>query len=351
MKKIIITGGVGFIGTNLTLSAIRRGYSVVIIDNFSRKGAEVNLACIAQDASLRCGKAIIERCDIRDSARVVEVIRRHRDAAGIFHLAGQVAVTTSIADPRDDLEINCIGTFNILEAVRRNQMDSLIVFSSTNKVYGALDSLECVELVSRYELCDYALGIDEAHTLDFHSPYGCSKGAADQYVRDYARIYGLNTVVLRQSCIYGVNQLGIEDQGWVAWFAIAAYFEQQITIFGNGKQVRDVLYIDDLISLYWKLLDHPQRCRGNTYNIGGGSDFTLSVLELVELLSRKLDREIHCAMSNEREGDQRVFVSNTNLVSRDFNWRPSTDPESGLDLLIQWISQNRNTLKKIGLLC
>src|SRR5436190_19211093 len=243
--KAIITGGAGFIGCNASARYLKHGDEVVVIDNLSRRGTQQNLDWLGPQGNLTFVKT-----DIADAGAVRKAFDAHGDADLILHLAGQVAVTSSVSDPRDDFQSNALGTFNVLEAVRAIGTKAPFLYASTNKVYGGMEDLGIVERNGRYDYADFPNGVSEERGLDFHSPYGCSKGSADQYVRDYHRIYGLNTVVFRQSCIYGYRQFGMEDQGWIAWFFIAAEKGKEISVYGDGKQVRDILFIDDLLDAY-----------------------------------------------------------------------------------------------------
>src|SRR3989344_1031877 len=262
-NKMLIAGGAGFIGSNLAAHFIKKGYWVTVVDNLSRQGSKANIHWLKQTGSFK----LLNR-DIRNADEIKNAVT---DQDIILHLAAQVAVTTSVINPREDFEINALGTFNLLDSVRKSGRKPLFIFTSTNKVYGGMENIKVVEKNGRYCYRDYPRGISEKFNLDFHSPYGCSKGTADQYVRDYYRIYSIPTVVLRQSCIYGPRQFGVEDQGWVAWFIIALTLGKPITVYGDGKQVRDVLYIDDLIDVYERALEKIDVSRGKIYNIGGGS--------------------------------------------------------------------------------
>ncbi|MFY9570068.1 MAG: NAD-dependent epimerase/dehydratase family protein, partial [Blastocatellia bacterium] len=259
----------------------------------------------------------------------------------ILHLAGQVAVTTSVTDPRSDFESNALGTFNVLEATRKAGIKAPFVFASTNKVYGGMEDAHAVERDGRYAYADLPNGVSEDRNLDFHSPYGCSKGAADQYVRDYHRIYGLNTVVLRQSCIYGYRQFGVEDQGWVAWFIIASILGRSITVYGDGKQIRDVLFIDDLLDAFDAARLRIRSVAGRVYNIGGGQRNTLSLLDLLAYLEKKRGEPLPYTSGDWRAGDQRVYVSDIRLASRELAWSPRVGWRSGLDMLYDWVFQNQ----------
>ncbi|MBV9180547.1 MAG: NAD-dependent epimerase/dehydratase family protein, partial [Acidobacteria bacterium] len=279
---ILITGGAGFIGVNSARRFLARGWKVTLLDNFSRAHTDTNIAMLDTEYP---GNFRIVRSDVSLDVESLEAEIQIHDV--VLHLAAQVAVTTSLVDPRKDFQINAWGTFNVLEAIRKSPRRPFLIFSSTNKVYGALTQYSLLEDSSRYLFAQQELnqrGISEQEVLDFHSPYGCSKGCADQYVRDYARIYGLSTVVFRQSCIYGRYQFGVEDQGWIAWFAIAALSGQQITIYGDGKQVRDILHVDDLTRLYAAAIDRQDKVSGKVYNIGGGPYNTLSIRDFILFL-------------------------------------------------------------------
>jgi CDP-paratose 2-epimerase len=335
--RALITGGAGFIGSNLAHRLIGAGHQVVVYDNLSRPGATKNLAWLRATHGERW--ALIQ-ADVRDFARMREA------AAGadvIYHLASQVAVTTSVQDPRHDFEVNALGTFNVLEAARLSQQRPVVMYASTNKVYGGMEGVAVVETGSGYAYRDYPHGIPESHPLDFHSPYGCSKGAGDQYARDYARIYDLPTVVFRQSCIYGPRQFGVEDQGWVAWFLIAAVTGRDITIYGDGKQVRDVLWVDDLLDLYQLALDHIDVAAGEVYNVGGGPDNTLAVwAELGPMLEELTGQRIEVEHQDWRPGDQRIFVAGIGKAEEELGWRPKVGREEGVRQLYEWVVDHRH---------
>jgi CDP-paratose 2-epimerase len=272
----------------------------------------------------------------------------HRDAAAVVHEAAQVAVTTAVADPQNDFAINALGTFNLLEATRLLLPKGTgFLYASTNKVYGRMDHVRVVERERRYAYEALPLGVSESEPLDFHSPYGCSKGAAEQYVNDYGRIYDLRTTVFRQSCIYGTRQFGLEDQGWVAWFTIAAILGEQITVFGDGKQVRDLLWVDDLVDLYVAALAHPETAAGKIYNAGGGPTNTLSLLELISLLEARLGSPLQPRFSTWRPGDQRIFVTDSGRAAAALRWAPSTTPQRGVNLLFDWVTANRSLLESV----
>ncbi|MCU1260522.1 MAG: dTDP-D-glucose 4,6-dehydratase [Bryobacterales bacterium] len=338
----IITGIAGFIGSNLAERLMRDGHSVIGIDNLGRKGANENLARIRS-----VGDVDFHQGDIREDRFLRDLFAQHRNAETVFHLAGQVAVTTSVTDPRDDFGSNALGTFNVLEAVRTNKMDPVLIYSSTNKVYGKMDDLEIQDSGDRYNYANLPEGVSETRPLDFHSPYGCSKGTGDQYVIDYARIYGLRTVCLRQSCIYGINQFGIEDQGWVAWFTIAALLGKKISVYGDGKQVRDVLFIDDLIDAYLCAVQKAHITAGQVFNIGGGPANTLSIRQLLAYLESHLGKKIDVSMEDWRPGDQKVFIADVRKAHTQFGWEPRTSVEQGITKLCNWASMNIDTLRRL----
>jgi len=334
--KIVITGGAGFIGSNAAARWLERGAKVVIFDNLSRRGSQDNINWLREKGTF---ELIIG--DVRDQAAVEACLCAHRDADLVLHLAAQVAVTTSVVDPRGDFEINAVGTFNVLEAMRKHAVNAQLIYASTNKVYGRMADIKIVEQNGRYMYAECPDGISEHHPLDFHSPYGCSKGAADQYVRDYARIYGLKTVVFRQSCIYGYRQFGIEDQGWVAWFVIACALRKQLTIYGDGNQVRDVLFIDDMLDVYDRAYEKRDEISGQVFNIGGGSENTLSLLELLALLERELGCRISPSFANWRPGDQLCYISDITRARSVLGWQPQITSTDGVKRLYQWVLENR----------
>ncbi len=283
--------------------------------------------------------------DVRyDSLTLLHTVSR---ADLVLHLAAQVAVTTSIVRPVEDFEINAHGTFNVLEAVRESGRKPMVIYSSTNKVYGGMPDVAVVKGEKRYGFRDFPEGISEAQPLDFHSPYGCSKGAADQYVHDYGRIYDIPTVVFRQSCIYGQRQFGVEDQGWVAWFSIAAMLNRPITVYGDGLQIRDLLHVDDLANVYKAAANQPERSAGQIFNMGGGPTRTLSLVELLEFLEQRFKKKIPVGRSEPRAGDQPVFVADIRKAERELGWRPQIDPLPGINMLIDWIEQNRADVERV----
>lgn len=341
MKRNLIIGGAGFIGVNTAEHLLKNGEEVVVLDNFSRKGTEENFKWLKDKYS----SVGLVRADIRTDQKELEEAIKDKDA--VYHLAAQVAVTTSVKDPREDFEINALGTFNVLEAMRNVESDAALIYSSTNKVYGGMEEIKIVERNNRWEYRDFPKGIPESMQLDFHSPYGCSKGCGDQYVRDYARIYGLNTVVLRQSCILGPRQFGVEDQGWVAWFTIAAILGKPITIYGDGKQIRDLLYINDLVDAFEICKNKISKARGKIYNIGGGPNNTLSLLELVSYLEKKLGKKPQHSFDKPRPGDQPVYVSDIEKAKTELGWEPKVNVQQGLDKLFEWVQENTETIQKI----
>lgn len=347
--KLLITGVAGFIGGHAADWFLREGAAdqVIGLDNLSRRGNSENLAHLQ---SCWAGKENGDRfqffpADIRNADDLARVFSRHKDIGAVLHLAGQVAVTTSVLYPRMDFEANALGTLNVLESVRQFCPDAAMVYSSTNKVYGGMEEIVITEKDERYVYRDLPGGMPETTPLDFHSPYGCSKGAGDQYVRDYARIYGLKTVVLRQSCIYGTRQFGIEDQGWVAWFTIASVLGKPITVYGDGKQVRDVLWVEDLVRLYHECIMRIDQTAGKVYNAGGGPENTMSLRQLLGYLS-----ELHGgapiphASGDWRPGDQKVFVADISRIGRDLGWKPSVGPAEGVRRLHEWTLANKDML-------
>jgi CDP-paratose 2-epimerase len=335
-QRTLITGGAGFIGANLANRLLGQGHQVTILDNLSRAGCRSNLDWLRAEHgpdSFRLIPGSVTDADIvRDATDRVE---------RIYHLAGQVAVSTSVKAPREDFEANALGTFNVLDAARQVGDDPVFIYASTNKVYGSLEGVEVQEEATRYRFSHLTCGIPETQPLDFHSPYGCSKGAGDQYVRDYARIYGLRTVVVRQSCIYGYRQFGIEDQGWLAWFIVAALKGQPIWIYGNGKQVRDVLFVEDLLDAYDAATEHIDVAAGQVFNVGGGADNTISIwAEFGPLLGELLGRRLDVSYCDARPGDQPIYVSDIRKASRLLGWHPQVTVESGVRRLFEWVSCN-----------
>jgi len=336
-KKYLITGGAGFIGSNYVYRLLARGEQVTIYDNLSRAGAPTNIAWLKESFGEKGSKLIVG--DVADDVLLTDAAA---DADVVVHLAGQVAVTTSVTNPREDFEANALGTFNALEAARASGRNPVFVYASTNKVYGGMEDVTLTEEPTRYRYADLEYGCPETQPLDFHSPYGCSKGTGDQYVRDYARIYGLRSVVLRQSCIYGPRQFGIEDQGWVAWMIIAAVTGRQITIYGDGKQVRDVLHVVDLLDAYDAAIENIDLAVGQVYNLGGGPGNVMAIwAEFGPILEKLLGKEIPVARGDWRPGDQKVFYADIRKAERALGWKPKIGVEQGVERLFNWVKENR----------
>src|SRR5690348_5543359 len=334
---ILITGGAGFIGSNLADHLAGKGHAVLIYDALSRAGVERNLAWLKARHGARV-RSIIG--DIRDEDAVA---RAAAEAKAVFHMAAQVAVTTSLVDPREDFDINVRGTINVLDSIRMRAEPVPVIFASTNKVYGDLGDFDFDTLHDRYEPKAFMArrGIDESQPLDFHTPYGCTKGAADQYVLDYCRSFGIPTVVFRMSCIYGQRQMGTEDQGWVAHFLIRALEGTPITIYGDGKQVRDVLDVGDAVNAYVGALNNIDAVRGHVFNLGGGPANAISLLELVDEIRSVTGRDIELEFEDWRQGDQRWYVSDTHAGRSALNLPPPRGWRDGVARLAQWLASER----------
>ena len=340
MKKILITGGAGFVGSNTAIYFAKKGWSIYLVDNLSRKGTKNNLNNLKRNIKFKFYKV-----DVSNFSLISNLIKKIKPNL-LIHCAGQVAVTTSVLDPRKDLNSNVLGTFNVLESIRLYSMKTKLINMSTNKVYGKINDKKIIESKKRYNFLGKIKNVDEKCPLDFYSPYGCSKGTADQYVRDYSRIYSLDTVVLRMSCIYGNMQFGIEDQGWVTWMTILSYFDRTIKIFGDGKQVRDLLFIDDLVKLFFKL-SKSKKNTNKIYNVGGGNKNSLSIIELLELLGKKLNKKIKYKKFDWRSGDQKIYISNNSKIKKEYSWSPDIGTSEGLDHVIDWVNKNKTEIKKI----
>ena len=334
-KRMLITGGAGFIGCNAARFFGARNWNVTVLDNLSRSGTEKNLQWLQEGTKFDFAKI-----DVRDRPGVDRVIAEGRFDA-VIHLAAQVAVTTSVLDPSMDFAVNALGTLNVLDAVRRHRPEAVFIFASTNKVYGKIAGAQSELRGNRYAYTNRPHGIGESEPLDFLSPYGCSKGAADQYVLDFARIYKIPATSFRQSCIYGPRQFGVEDQGWVAWFAIASLLGRDITIFGDGKQVRDVLHVDDLVRAYEAAIRAPEKVRGEPFNAGGGPDQIMSLIDLIAMLEERLRRKIPLRWDDWRPGDQQVYISDIRKMQTALDWKPATDVAAGITQLVDWVAQNR----------
>jgi len=307
----------------------------VVLDNLSRPSASLNLEWLGREVP---DAISFEKIDVRDRAAADAAFAEHRDAEAVVHLAAQVAVTTSIADPAADFDTNALGTLNVLEATRAHAPEAAFLNVSSNKVYGRLESHRIEETAERYADADLPGGVPESQPLDPSSPYGCSKATGDVYALDYAATYGLRSISLRQSCIYGPRQFGIEDQGWVAWFAIAAQLDLPLTVYGDGKQVRDLLHVDDLVELYVRVVERAGDCAGRAYNVGGGPANTLSLLELLALLEERHGREIAVAYADARLADQKVFVCDISRANTDLGWEPQVGVADGVNRLLDWIA-------------
>ncbi len=335
--RYLVTGGCGFLGSNLSSEVLGREEELFVFDNLYRSGSIENLAWLRS-----LGDFQFIHSDIRNTNDVERVIKDIKPDV-IFHLAGQVAMTTSIENPRMDFEINALGTFNLLNAVKKYSSESIVIYSSTNKVYGDLEWVRYEEGEKRYTTPDFTNGFDESIPLNFSSPYGCSKGAADQYMLDYARIFGSRTVVFRHSSMYGGRQFATYDQGWIGWFCQKAIeakngtINEPFTISGTGKQVRDVLYADDMIRLYFKTVENIDKAKGQVFNVGGGIQNSLSLLELFEILEQELHVKLSCTKLPWRISDQKVFVAEVNKVNKMIGWKPRIDKIKGIKMMLEWI--------------
>ncbi len=339
--KLLITGGCGFLGSNLASDALKRGDELMVFDNLYRSGSRENLAWLQAQ-----GKITFEHGDIRNQNDITRIVQSFEPDV-IFHLAGQVAMTTSISNPRMDFEVNVMGTHNLLEAVRQYVPTATIVYSSTNKVYGDLEQYTYSETDTRYQCNEHPSGFDEQTRLDFHSPYGCSKGAADQYMLDYARIFGIKTVVFRHSSMYGGRQFATYEQGWVGWFCQKAVetskgmFKEPFTISGTGKQVRDVLHAEDMKRLYMAAVSNIDKAKGQAFNIGGGIENSLSLLELFSLLEKLTKVKLSYTKLPVRESDQRVFVADIAKAKQLLSWQPLVSAQEGVARMVEWVSQSQ----------
>jgi len=339
--KYLITGGCGFLGSNIASKILEQGDELIVFDSLYRFGSYQNKEWLETQ-----GEFIFIHGDIRNTNDVERMIQTHKPDV-IYHLAGQVAMTTSINDPRMDMEVNVGGSFNLLNAVRLYSPESAIIYSSTNKVYGDLEQFTYRETDTRYECIEKTNGFDESVGLDFHSPYGTSKGSADQYMLDFARIYGLKTVVFRHSSMFGGRQFATYDQGWIGWFTQQAINiknriqQEPFTISGNGKQVRDIAYASDMIDLYLKASTKIDTIKGQAFNVGGGMNNSSSLLELFNFLENELDIKMDYTELPVRESDQRVFVSDLTKVKELIGWEPKISKEEGIRKMIKWISSEK----------
>lgn len=336
--KYLITGGCGFIGSNLAAEVLKRGEELVVFDNLFRFGSSINLEWLKKKGEFK-----YYPFDIRNLNDIETVIKEEQPDV-VFHLAGQVAMTTSISNPRLDFEINAMGTFNLLDSIRKYAPNAMVLYSSSNKVYGDFEELTFEEKETRYVCKEYPNGFDEKAPLNFHSPYGCSKGAADQYLLDFSRIYGTKTVVFRHSSMYGGNQHATIDQGWIGWFCQKALeiknnsTTEKFTISGTGKQVRDVLHADDVVSLYFSAVKNIEKVQGNAFNIGGGIENSLSLLELFGLLEDVLDVKMDYNKLPPRESDQLLFVADNKKIAELTSWKPQIEARKGIIKMLEWLS-------------
>jgi CDP-paratose 2-epimerase len=335
--NILVTGGAGFVGSNIAERHLGRKDKVTIMDNLSRRGGEKNLAWLRSRYKVTLSKRAI-------TSRAINTLVEDKDI--IYHTAAQTAVTTSVKKPMRDFVVNALGTLNVLEAVRKSKADPILFFMSTNKVYGQIE-VKMKETKKRWVIDDpkYRLGFDESMPLDFHSPYGCSKGCADQYVRDYSRIYGLRSVVFRCSCIAGPHQWGVEDQGWVAWFIIATTLGKKIYVYGDGKQVRDILNVKDLLNAFDLAVAKIRKTRGQVYNMGGGPKNTLSILELFDILEDITGKKVEYGVGDERPGDQKIYIAGIGKARKEFGWEPRTSPRETVKMLYDWVAENKSLMK------
>lgn len=327
--NILITGGAGFIGINSTIFFSKdKKNKIFILDDLSKKGSENNLKLVEGLENV-----IFYKGNIKDKEILNKVFENTIDV--VLHLAAQTAVTTSVTNPQLDFDSNILGTFNLLETIRTKSPNTHIIYSSTNKVYGDLDDVELVETEKRYDFKENIVGVNETARLDFYSPYGCSKGAAEQYILDYGRIYNIKSTTLRQSCIYGVYQNGTEDQGWIAWFMKAFLSNQDITIYGNGKQVRDALYVDDLVRLYSTIIE-----KGivGYYNVGGGKENSISLIETIEWMKSNIKSDSKISYDTTRPGDQKIFISD-NTKLKNYGWEPEVTIKDGFVKLLDYLKK------------
>ncbi len=339
MTHYLVTGGCGFLGSNLVARIIESGEQVTVIDDLSRSGSRANLEWLRS-----LGKFDFHQVDVRDTSAVSDVVRGSKPDA-VFHLAGQVAMTSSLADPRRDFEINAVGSMNILEAVRSHCPDAVVAYASTNKVYGDMLTVELVEDTTRYVAPEHPHGIGEQVPLDFCTPYGCSKGAADQYMLDYCRVFGIKTIVFRHSTIYGGRQFATFDQGWVGWFCTQASLARStaqpepFSISGNGKQVRDLLYVDDAVDLYLAAATSPDHVRGEAFNIGGGMANSCSLLELFAQLEGLTGCPLDYYRTDWRKHDQRLFVADHRKARDLLDWTPRIGIDEGVPQMLEWVDR------------
>lgn len=334
--NILITGGVGFIGTNTAIHFAKdKKNKITIVDNFSRKEVDKNALFIKKNYP----QIKIIKANVLDTGKYIE---ETKEADVIIHLAGQTAVTTSIINPMSDFQTNIFSTFKLLETVKINNPKAIFIYSSTNKVYGDLEKHKLKKNLKEknYQDICHSDGIDESENLDFISPYGCSKGAADLYCLDYGRVFNMNTVVFRQSCIYGPFQFGVEDQGWIAFFSKQFLFKKSLTIYGDGYQIRDLLYVEDLINAYELAIKNITKVKGQAFNIGGGIKNAYSLLQVINILEDNFGYKIKIGFDKTRLGDQKYFVSKNEKIKKILGWKPKTDFKKGVKKMIEWQSNN-----------
>jgi CDP-paratose 2-epimerase len=336
--KYLITGGCGFLGSNIAECLLKEGNDLCIYDNLSRKGSEMNYKWLNT-----LGNFDFFKFDIKSFKNIEKVIKDYKPDV-IFHLAGQVAMTTSIQDPKLDFETNILGSFNVLESVKKHCPTCSIIYSSTNKVYGDLEWVSYEETNTRYKAIDFKNGFPENIQLEFHSPYGVSKGSADQYMLDYARIFGLKTAVFRHSSMYGGRQFSTADQGWIGWFCEQSILQKEnpehiFTISGNGKQVRDLLYAEDMVNLYLSAARNINKISGQAFNIGGGVENSYSLIELLDFIGKELKINLVYKKINKRESDQKVFIADYRKINNLINWQPKITKEIGVRKMLEWIKQ------------
>lgn len=338
--KLLITGGCGFIGTNTAVYFANKGWEIVVVDNLSRKGSEINAVLLS---SKKNKIKLFTNVNIEEKFAQELIVKEEPDV--IIHAGAQVAVTSSIKNPSLDFEINAKGTLNMLEGARSLSKKPIFIFTSTNKVYGEMKNIDIIEKPTHYKYEKIPFGVSEDQNIDFHSPYGCSKGCADQYVRDYFRIYGLPTVVFRQSCIYGLNQFGVVDQGWVSYLTMSALFGKVINVYGDGKQVRDLLFMDDLNRAFELAISNINKTAGQIYNIGGGPNNAVSLLEFLDFLKKKIGRKINFIFDEWRPGDQKIYISDIRKAKNDFGWDPEFSLNDGFEKMLGWIKKNEQLLR------
>jgi CDP-paratose 2-epimerase len=348
-EKVLVTGGAGFIGSHVAEFHAKRGNDIIVFDNLSRaqllgkgyKNAVYNWNYLKKYANVKLLKG-----DVTNFEQLKEACK---DVNAIIHTAAQTAVTTSLSEPKTDFMINTLGTFNILEAARKFCNNPAIIFCSTNKVYGNnVNEINVIEKETRYVFEDeFKNGVPETFPIDLceHTPYGCSKLAGDLYTQDYAKIYGLKTAVFRMSCIYGTRQFGVEDQGWVAWFTVATITGKPITIYGDGKQVRDILYVTDLVNAFDNFLQRKNQLSDEVFNMGGGPENTISLLELLDMLEQLTGKRSKITFSNWRPSDQKVYVSNISKAKEKLRWGPKVSPKEGVEKLVNWVLENKRLFK------